>query len=191
MRLLAARAIEVFGPLESPPQIDNSADSAQVASNADESSDDEADNADEDDASHDAAANQNSDQDAIASSKRKAVNDSDDSDDSQEEEDDDDEEEDDDGPEFLHHGLSLKSAYPAKQEQAPRAATCMRKDRWDQKWVDYIFHSPQLQATRVLEVPHNPRKTLSPFGLPTSYYGSDHICLAADLQFLDVDDNEN
>ena len=62
----------------------------------------------------------------------------------------------------------------------------MRKDKWDHKWVDYLFLSrAKLEVCAVLDVPRNPRKCLSPFGLPTEQRPSDHIPLVADIAFLD------
>ena len=88
-----------------------------------------------------------------------------------------------DTPLVLHHTLDLQSAYPRASELARNAATCMRKRRTDQKWVDHIFTSPQLRVLSVLAVPHNVRDKISPFGLPTRNHPSDHLPLCAVVEF--------
>lgn len=88
-----------------------------------------------------------------------------------------------DTPLVLHHTLDLKSAYPRESELARNAATCMRKRRTDQKWVDHIFTSPQLRVLSVLAVPNNVRDKISPFGLPTRNHPSDHLPLCAVVEF--------
>jgi mRNA deadenylase 3'-5' endonuclease subunit Ccr4 len=62
----------------------------------------------------------------------------------------------------------------------------MRKGRRDQRLVDFMLHSrnANLAPLRVLAIPADPRKTLSPFGLPTAVRPSDHIPLAADYAFV-------
>jgi mRNA deadenylase 3'-5' endonuclease subunit Ccr4 len=86
-------------------------------------------------------------------------------------------------PIVLHHTLGLASAYPRASELSRNSATCMRKHRFDQRWVDHIFTSSQLRVLSVLAVPKNCRDKISPFGLPTRNHPSDHLPLCAVLEF--------
>lgn len=86
-------------------------------------------------------------------------------------------------PLVLHHTLGLSSAYPRESELSRNSATCMRKRRVDQRWVDHIFTSSQLRVLSVFAVPKNCRDKISPFGLPTRSHPSDHLPLCAIVEF--------
>lgn len=86
-------------------------------------------------------------------------------------------------PLVLHHTLGLSSAYPRESELSRNSATCMRKRRVDQRWVDHIFTSSQLRVVSVFAVPKNCRDKISPFGLPTRTHPSDHLPLCAIVEF--------
>jgi mRNA deadenylase 3'-5' endonuclease subunit Ccr4 len=91
----------------------------------------------------------------------------------------------------LHHTLGLASAYPRASETSRHSATCMRKYRFDQHWVDHIFTSSQLRVLSVLAVPRNCRDKISPFGLPTRAHPSDHLPLCAIVEFAGTNEKQN
>eukprot|EP00668_Euglena_longa_P016568 GGOE01020841.1.p1 GENE.GGOE01020841.1~~GGOE01020841.1.p1 ORF type:complete len:368 (+),score=66.29 GGOE01020841.1:131-1105(+) len=83
--------------------------------------------------------------------------------------------------------LNLQSSYPLPNSEADIGRDAYwttwktRKDKTKRHLIDYIFHSPLLQCTRVLLPPDT--ALLGSRGLPSVAYPSDHVALMAGFRF--------
>lgn len=79
-----------------------------------------------------------------------------------------------------NHKLALKSAYRFEQLESDEFTTWKIRETGEQKYVlDYIFHSPSLRPTSVLEMPTE--EEVGRNRLPSLRFPSDHLTLVADF----------